>query len=64
MIKDINQGYRPNRYDKNNIIIFQELIDRIIDKLKVSKKLIIINADNREYLFKNIDNDEIEVRAI
>lgn len=64
MIKDINQGYRPNRYDKNNIIIFQELIDRIIDEVKVSEKLIIINNDNSEYLFEKIDNDEIEVRAI
>lgn len=61
MILAINKGYRPNKHDRNTIIIFEELIEKISDEVKKSKKLIFIK-DNETYTFKN-HIDEIEVIA-
>jgi len=60
MIEDINNGYRPNRYDKNSLIIFNEFIERIVDEVKTSNKLIVTDKEKR-YIFTKIDEDEIEV---
>jgi DNA phosphorothioation-dependent restriction protein DptF len=60
MIEDINNGYRPNRYDKNSLIIFHEFMERIVDEVKTSNKLIVTDKEKR-YIFTEIDEDEIEV---
>ncbi len=59
MILSINQGYRPNKHDRNTIIIFEELLEKIADKVKVSKKLVFMKGD-KTYTFKN-NIEEIEV---
>lgn len=59
MIRAINQGYRPNKHDRNTIIIFEELLEKISEKVKKSKKLLYINNENT-YTFKN-KSEEIEV---
>lgn len=59
MILSINQGYRPNKHDRNTIIIFEELLEKIADKVKMSKKLVFIKGD-QTYIFKN-NTEEIEV---
>jgi len=64
MIQDINNGYRPNKYDKNSLIILDEFVDRVIDKIKVSNKLIIYSKNGERYIFKQIDENEIEVDKI
>ena len=64
MIQDINRGYVPNKYDRNNLIIFKEFIDRIIDKIKVSNKLSFIDKNNNHYIYNEIDDSEIEVEKI
>jgi len=64
MIQDINRGYVPNKYDRNNIIIFKEFIDRIIEEIKVSNKLHIIDKNNNHYIYNEIDDSEIEVEKI
>jgi len=64
MLQDINNGYRPNKYDKNSLIIFNEFVDRIINEVKVSNKLIINNKEGQRYIFREIDEDEIEVDKI
>ena len=64
MLQDINSGYRPNQYDKNSLIIFNEFVERIIDEVKVSNNLIINSKDGQRYVFRKIDEDEIEVDKI
>ncbi|MCF6243870.1 MAG: DNA phosphorothioation-dependent restriction protein DptF [Sulfurovum sp.] len=61
LIKAINEGYRPNKHDRNTIILFEELIEKIIDIAKETQKLVIIQG-NDIYEFKNRDG-EIEVKS-
>ena len=64
MILDINNGYRPNRYDKNSLIIFDEFVEQIIDEVKTSNKLIVTDKNSKRYVFREIDEDEIEVESL
>lgn len=52
LINSINKGYRPNKHDRNTIIIFEELIEHIIDKAKNSNKIVIVK-DAVAYEFKD-----------
>ncbi|WP_130537864.1 DNA phosphorothioation-dependent restriction protein DptF [Thiomicrorhabdus indica] len=52
LINSINKGYRPNKHDRNTVIIFEELIEHIIDKAKSSNKIVIVK-DSTAYEFKN-----------
>lgn len=61
LIQAINDGYRPNKHDRNTIIIFEELLERIIDHAKDTKKIVIVK-DNETYEFR--DNDgKIKVKS-
>lgn len=59
LILAINQGYRPNKHDRNTIIIFEELLDKISSIIKRSNRLIFVKED-KKYSFK-YTADEIEV---
>jgi DNA phosphorothioation-dependent restriction protein DptF len=52
LIHAINDGYRPNKHDRNTIVIFEELIERIIDFAKDTNKLIIVHNE-QIYEFKD-----------
>jgi DNA phosphorothioation-dependent restriction protein DptF len=55
----INQGYRPNKHDRNTIIIFEELLEKIASIAKLSNKLVFVKG-KKQYSFKNT-LDEIKV---
>lgn len=59
MISLINNGYRPNKHDRNTIIIFEELLESILEIATLSNK-IAINSKNKRILFTRKD-EEIEV---
>jgi DNA phosphorothioation-dependent restriction protein DptF len=59
LILAINQGYRPNKHDRNTIIIFEELLEKIFSIIKQSDNITFIKNDKR-YSFTNT-LDEIEV---
>lgn len=61
LIQAINEGYRPNKHDRNTIIIFEELIEKIIELAKVAQKLVIIKGEE-VHEFKNHEG-EIEVKS-
>ncbi len=63
LIMKINQGYRPNKHDKNNIVILEELIDDITRKLRDSNTLTITRADQQWTLTNDLDEDEITVEG-
>jgi DNA phosphorothioation-dependent restriction protein DptF len=60
LICAINEGYRPNKHDRNTIVIFEEMIENIINYAKESKKLTIIHG-NKSYEFKD-NGDKIKVK--
>ena len=60
LILAINQGYRPNKHDRNTIIIFEELLEKIASITKLSNKLVFVKGQ-KKYSFKNT-GDEIEMR--
>ncbi len=59
MFNLINDGYRPNKHDRNTIVIFEELIESIIEIAKTSDKL-LISSKNKIFSFRKKE-DEIEV---
>jgi DNA phosphorothioation-dependent restriction protein DptF len=59
MISLINNGYRPNKHDRNTIIIFEELLESILEVATLSNK-ISISSKNKRTLFVKKD-EEIEV---
>jgi len=59
MISLIKNGYRPNKHDRNTIIIFEELIQSVLEHAMLSKKL-AISFNNTLKVFRK-DDDEIEV---
>jgi DNA phosphorothioation-dependent restriction protein DptF len=59
MILSINQGYRPNKHDRNSIIIFEELLEKIADKVKNANEL-VFTKNKTDFTFTN-NIDEIEV---
>jgi DNA phosphorothioation-dependent restriction protein DptF len=59
MILSINNGYRPNKHDRNTIVLFEELLSRISNSVVTSTKVIFVK-DGELYTFKDKD-DEIEV---
>ncbi|MEA2027467.1 MAG: DNA phosphorothioation-dependent restriction protein DptF [Campylobacterota bacterium] len=61
LICAINEGYRPNKHDRNTIVIFEELIENIIDCAKESDKLTIIDGE-KSYEFRD-NRDKIKVKS-
>ena len=59
MIDQILNGYRPNKHDRNTIVIFDELVQNILAKAVHSKEIILL-SDKKKIHFKN-NEDEIEV---
>lgn len=59
MIYQIKDGYRPNKHDRNTIIIFEELIESVLEHAMLSNKL-AISFNNTLKVFTKED-DEIEV---
>lgn len=52
LIHAINDGYRPNKHDRNTIVIFEEILEHIIGFAKDTNKLIIVH-DEQFYEFKD-----------
>lgn len=45
MINQINDGYRPNKHERNAIIMFEELVEAVIDIANKSDMLLIDSED-------------------
>ncbi len=61
LIRKINQGYRPNRHDKNNLVILEEIIEIIIGRIRNSDTLYIQKQDESWTLINDVDELEIRV---
>jgi DNA phosphorothioation-dependent restriction protein DptF len=61
MIILINDGYRPNKHDRNTIILFDELIQSILEIVNKGNEIYLL-TNGEKVLFKNTD-DEIKVKV-
>lgn len=61
LIQAINDGYRPNKHDRNTIVIFEELIEHTIDFAKDTKKLVI--AHDEQFYELRDTGGKIRVRS-
>lgn len=59
MINQILNGYRPNKHDRNTIVIFDELVQSILAKAVHSKEIILLSGTKKIHFKRN--EDEIEV---
>lgn len=59
MIELIINGYRPNKHDRNTIVIFDELVQSILSKAVHAKEIVLLSGTKKVH-FKN-NEDEIEV---
>lgn len=63
LLNKINDGYRPNRHDKNAIILLDELNDDIAEIANRSDTLQFI-ADGKTISVEQVDDDEFEVSGL
>ena len=62
-MKRIADGYRPNKHDKNTVVLLDELIDEIAQVANQVSTLHIIK-ENKHFTVKNIDDEEFEVSGL
>lgn len=60
MISLINNGYRPNKHDRNTIIIFEELLESILEVAMLSNKIAISSKNKRTLFIKKDEEIEVE----
>lgn len=61
LVTKINKGYRPNRHDKNTIVILEELVDEITRVVVRAKKLFFTTKNRQVSLTNEPDDGEIVV---
>lgn len=60
LVDKLNNGYRPNKYDKNAIILLDEIVDLIIDEAKLSTE-IKFYIDKQTVYTTRVDDDMITI---
>lgn len=63
LMKGIIEGYRPNRHDKNSVVLLDELAADLIKVANQSNEL-QMNAGQRKFELKRIDDEDIEVSEV
>src|SRR5262249_55550721 len=61
LILKINKGYRPNKHDKNTVVILEEVISNITRRVRTSNHLHISKGQDSWGLRNDEDEDEIVV---
>ncbi|WP_117234242.1 DNA phosphorothioation-dependent restriction protein DptF [Vibrio maerlii] len=63
LLDKINQGYRPNKHDKNAVLLLDEVIEQIITVANEKNTLFILKNDKR-YKIVNEDDEYFEVSGL
>ncbi|CCN68907.1 DNA phosphorothioation-dependent restriction protein DptF [Vibrio nigripulchritudo] len=63
LLAKINQGYRPNKHDKNAVLLLDEVIEQIITVANEKNTLFILKNDKR-YKIVNEDDEYFEVSGL
>lgn len=64
LVSKINDGYRPNKHDKNTIVILEEIVDDVIKVIIRSNKLMLSDSRKHVYLTNEIEDREIVVGGV
>ena len=64
LVSKINDGYRPNKHDKNTIVILEEIVDDVIKAIIGSNKLMLSDGSQHVYLTNEIEDSEIVVGGV
>ncbi|MCD9517868.1 DNA phosphorothioation-dependent restriction protein DptF [Photobacterium phosphoreum] len=63
LLEKINEGYRPNKHDKNAVLLLDEVIEQIITVANDKNTLFILKNDKR-YKIVNENDEYFEVSGI
>lgn len=63
LLKNIVNGYRPNKHDKSAVVLLDELVDDIVKVANQSNDIQIIKG-NKKFDLRKIEDDEIEVSEV
>lgn len=63
LLKKLTDGYRPNKYDKNAIVLLDEIIDLISGKVKLSNEIKFYDGFERVYIAR-MDDDIISISGM
>ncbi|QMV13587.1 DNA phosphorothioation-dependent restriction protein DptF [Vibrio spartinae] len=63
LLEKINQGYRPNKHDKNAVLLLDEVIEQLITVAN-EKDTLFIWKNNKRYKIVNEDDEYFEVSGI
>lgn len=56
----IVRGYRPNKHDKNTVVLLDEIVDQIVEIANASN-ILYLHDNNLRIKLKQVDEDDIEV---
>ncbi|KMJ46480.1 DNA phosphorothioation-dependent restriction protein DptF [Xenorhabdus khoisanae] len=62
LLSKLNNGYRPNKYDKNAIVLLDEIVDQITEQAKLSSSLKFY--DGRKTYIAKKDDDMITISGM
>ncbi|MGL5968084.1 MAG: DNA phosphorothioation-dependent restriction protein DptF [Kluyvera sp.] len=63
LLSKLNNGYRPNKYDKNAIVLLDEVVELITEKAKSSREIKFYVGGTRVYRAK-ADDDMISISGM
>lgn len=63
LLRKLNNGYRPNKYDKNAIVLLDGIIDLISEKIKLSNEIKFYDSVQRVYNAR-LDDDMISISGM
>ncbi|MDN0118015.1 DNA phosphorothioation-dependent restriction protein DptF [Yersinia frederiksenii] len=63
LLRKLNNGYRPNKYDKNAIVLLDGIIDLISEKIKFSNEIKFYDSVQRVYGAR-LDDDMISISGM
>jgi DNA phosphorothioation-dependent restriction protein DptF len=63
LLDKLNNGYRPNKYDKNAIVLLDEIVELIAEQAKYSSEIKFYDGGQRVYRAK-VDEDMITISGM
>ena len=64
LMQRIVAGYRPNKHDKNTVVLLDELVDQIKDIANSTDNLYIVGKGQEKYKVTNVDDEDFEVSGL
>ena len=64
LLQRIVSGYRPNKHDKNTVVLLDELVDEIAEIANNAETLYIVGKGKKRYKITNVDNEDFEVSGL